>query len=108
MDCDTCPFRRAGDSRSLDVKVAGGESWLDEFPDCGPSPCDIAEDRDLLYALQRILAELAPEERAICDAVMKGLSERDAAEEMNLPRNTYTYRRSKLFCRLKNLLKEFL
>ena len=108
MDCDTCPFRRAGDSRSLDVKVAGGESWLDEFPDCGPSPCDIAEDMDLLYALQRILAELAPEERAICDAVMRGLSERDAAEEMNLPRNTYTYRRSKLFCRLKNLLKEFL
>ena len=38
--------------------------------------------------------------------VMKGLSERDAAEEMNLPRNTYTYRRSKLFCRLKNLLKD--
>ena len=108
MDCETCPFRRAGDSRSLDFKRADSEeTWLEEYPDCGPTPCDLAEDRDLLNALHRVLAELTPDEQAICRVVMECLSDRAAAAQLNLSRNTFTYRRDKLLARLKNILQEF-
>ncbi|MBO5953203.1 MAG: sigma-70 family RNA polymerase sigma factor [Oscillospiraceae bacterium] len=108
MDCDTCPFRRAGDHRSLDVKVAGGESWLDEYPDCGPTPNDLLEDRELLDALRAVLAELTDSEQDICRVVMADLSERAAAAELNITREAFTYRRNKLFARLKNILKNFI
>lgn len=108
MDCETCPFRRAGDRRTLDIQCTDdGESWLDEIPDCGSTPCDLAEDRDLLKALRTALGELTPEEQAICDVIMADLSERAAAAQLNLSRNTFTYRRDKLLARLKNILQEF-
>lgn len=108
MDCETCPFRRAGDLRSLDVKVAGGESWLDEYPDFSATPHDLAEEQDLLAALRMVLEELPDNELAICNAVMSNLSERAAAAKLNITREAFTYRRNKLFARLKNILKNFI
>ena len=103
-----CPFHRAGDLRSLDIKVAGGESWLDEFPDCGPTPHDIAAERELMSALCSALTELPQEELALCKAVMANLSERAAAAELNITREAFTYRRNKLFARLKKILEKYL
>lgn len=108
MDCETCPFRRAGDRLSLDYQGEDAdETWLEELPDCGPSLCEIVEDADLLSALHRVLAELTPDEQAICRGIMEDLSERAAAAELSLSRTTYIYRRDKLLDRLKNLLQNF-
>ena len=108
MDCETCPFRRAGDGLSLDYQgEEANETWLDEFPDCGPSPCELMEDSDLLIALRRVLAELTPDEQAICRVIMGDFAERAAAAELNVPRTTYIYRRDKLLARLKNILQDF-
>ena len=108
MDCETCPFSRAGDRLSLDYQGEDAdETWLDELPDRGPSPCELMEDSDLLDALHRVLAELNPDEQAICRVIMANLTERAAATELSLSRTTYIYRRDKLLARLKNLLQDF-
>jgi hypothetical protein len=39
---------------------------------------------------------------------MADLSERAAAAELNITREAFTYRRNKLFARLKNILKNFI
>ena len=109
MDCETCPFRRAGDGLSLDYQgEEANETWLDEFPDCGPSPCELMEDADLLDALHRVLAELNPDEQAICNYIMVNLAERAAARELNISLSTYQYRKGRLMARLKNILKNFM
>ena len=67
----------------------------------------LLEDSDLLDALHRVLAELNPDEQAICRVIMANLTERAAATELSLSRTTYIYRRDKLLARLKNLLQNF-
>ena len=107
MDCVTCPFRRAGDQRSLDIKVEGGGTWLDEYPDFSATPHDLVEDLDLLHALSRVLQELTPNDRAICNAIMEKLPERVAASKLKIPRTTYSYQKKKLLARLKEILQEY-
>ena len=112
MDCESCPFKRAGDSLSLEceTKCDDGKEmrWVDNFPDLGPTVAEQIEEADLLIALRKIVAELTPDEQAICHAVMESLSERTAAAALNVTRKTFTYRREKLFARLRESLKEFL
>ena len=63
-------------------------------------------DVDLMI-LRRLLAELKetdPESYQILQLCAEGLPERVCAERMNLPRNTFVYKRDKL---LKNLKKIF-
>ena len=111
-DCLACEFRAAGDNLSLDYTIEDDEgnekSWSEDLRDDGPDVQTFTEERDLMNALRQTLKELDPDSRRICELIMTGKSERDIASELGISRNTYTYRRSKLFCRLKNLLKEFL
>jgi DNA-directed RNA polymerase specialized sigma24 family protein len=112
MDCCSCRFHKGGDSLSLDYTVTdddGNEkSWLDDLPDDRPSTQSVMEDRELLGALLHKLDELDPEGRRICELVMEGRSERDCGKEMGIARNTFVYKRDKLFATLADYLKDFI
>lgn len=66
------------------------------------------EDTELLRALYAKLNELDPEGRLICQLIMEGKSERDCGKEMGLSRNTFVYRRDKLFQKLRSDLKDYI
>ena len=112
MDCCTCRFHKGGDELSLDYTVTdedGNEkSWLEDLPDDRPSAQSVMEDRELLDTLLHKLDELDPEGRRICELVMEGRSERDCGKEMGLARNTFVYKRDKLFAALADYLKDFI
>ena len=112
MDCWTCRFHKAGDELSLDYTVTdedGNEkSWLEDLPDDRLSTQSVMEDRELLDTLLHKLDELDPEGRRICELVMEGRSERDCGKEMGMARNTFVYKRDKLFAALADYLKDFI
>ncbi|CAB1254167.1 conserved protein of unknown function [Ruminococcaceae bacterium BL-6] len=112
MDCCSCRFHKGGDSFSLDYTITDEEgnekSWLDDLPDDRPSTQSVMEDRELLGALLHKLDELDPEGRRICELVMEGRSERDCGKEMGIARNTFVYKRDKLFATLADYLKDFI
>lgn len=110
MDCLTCPYTKAGDQLSLDNTVSNGneKSWLDDTPDESAAIAEVLEDAELLRALYTKLNELDPEGRLICQLIMEGKSERDCGKAMGLSRNTYVYKRDKLFQRLRSELKDFI
>ena len=112
MDCCTCHFHKGGDELSLDYTVTdedGNEkSWLEDLPDDRHCPESEMEDRELLDTLFHKLDELDPEGRRICELVMEGRSERDCGKEMGMARNTFVYKRDKLFAALADYLKDFI
>ena len=112
MDCCTCRFHKGGDELSLDYTVTdedGNEkSWLEDLPDDRLSTQSVMEDRELLDTLLHKLDELDPEGRRICELVMEGRSERDCGKEMGMARNTFVYKRDKLFAALADYLKDFI
>ncbi|MCI2105515.1 MAG: hypothetical protein LKK00_02170 [Intestinimonas sp.] len=112
MDCCFCRFHKGGDSLSLDYTITDEEgnekSWLDDLPDDKPSAQSLIEGRELLGALFHKLDELDPEGRRICELVMQGHSERDCGKEMGMARNTFVYKRDKLFAALADYLKDFI
>ena len=112
MDCCTCRFHKGGDELSLDYTVtdedSNEKSWLEDLPDDRPSAQFVMEDRELLDTLLHKLDELDPEGRRICELVMEGRSERDCGKEMGMPRNTFVYKRDKLFAALADYLKDFI
>ena len=97
MDCMTCPYAKAGDQLSLD-----------DMPDESVAIVEVMEDAELLRALYAKLNELDPEGRLICQLIMDGKSERDCGKEMGLSRNTFVYRRDKLFQKLRSELKDYI
>ena len=54
------------------------------------------------------LNELDPEGRLICQLIMQGKSECDCGKKMGLSRNTFVYRRDKLFKKLRSELKDYI
>ena len=110
MDCLTCPYAKAGDQLSLDNTISDGDgnekSWLDDMSDESAAIAEVLEDTELLHALYAKLNELDPEGRLICQLIMQGKSERDCGKEMGLSRNTFVYRRDKLFKKLRSELKD--
>ena len=112
MDCWTCPHFTDGDQLSLNNtmhdKDGNEKSWIDEIPSSDATITEFLEDAELLRALYAKLDELDPESRLICQLVMEGKSERSCAEAMGLSRNTFTYRRDKLFRKLRESLEEYI
>ena len=112
MDCLTFPYAKAGDQLSLDNTISDSDenekSWLDDMPDESTAIAEVLEDTELLYALYAKLNELDPECRLICQLIMQGKSERDCGKEMGLSRNTFVYRRDKLFKKLRSELKDYI
>lgn len=68
----------------------------------------VLEDAELFHALYAKLNKLDPEDRLICQLIMQGKSERDCGKEMGLSRNTFVYRRDKLFKKLRSELKDYI
>lgn len=112
MDCLTCPYAKAGDQLSLDNTVNDSDgnekSWLNDVPYESIAIAEVLEDAELLHALYAKLNELDPESRLICQLTMQGKSERDCGKEMDLSRNTFVYRRDKLFKKLHSELKDYI
>ncbi|HFR4576810.1 TPA: helix-turn-helix transcriptional regulator [Streptococcus suis] len=84
------------------------KSWLDDVPDESAAIAEVLEDAELLNALYAKLNELDPQGRLICQLIMEGKSERDSGKEMGLSRNTFVYRRDKLFQKLRSELKDYI
>ena len=108
MDCNTCPFRRAGDSLSLNYTVKDDEGierpWLDDLTGDANLLEEIVSDG---IELQRIFAriqELMPEAIEVGKYRLDGLSDVRIAELIGI-KNTTT--RSRLEKLKKTILAEF-
>lgn len=111
MDCETCPHHTAGDMSSLNALIADENGETDEVMDKRLDEAEgfesVLEDRELLIALYQRLEKLDPDGRRICNLIMQGATERAAAAELGVSRNTYTYRRDKLLAKLREELEAF-
>lgn len=108
MDCATCPFSRAGDTRSLDYTMTdedGNEKpWVDMLPDSAPLIEDLVADASEFSNVLERLLEIMPEAIEIGHLRMAGLSDVEIAKRLNVRNNTMFYRLK----RAKELLsKEF-
>lgn len=111
-DCLVCEFRAAGDTLSLDYTVEDDEGnrkcWADDLQDDSQTIRSIIEERELQTALHRKLRELDPEGRRICELIMQGCSEREAAAIMHMPRSTFKRHWDKIKRELAVYLKMYL
>lgn len=110
-DCLVCKYHAAGDNLSLDYAVEDGEGnrkcWADDLQNDTPDVQSIVEDFELLCALHRKLEELDPESRCICELIMQGQSEREAAITMNMARSTFKRHWGKVKGELADYLKMY-
>ena len=92
----------------LDAPVTTDEnlSLMDTIADDAPRPEEIIADKELLDALIRELAQLDEREGRMCE-LMSAVSEREAAKQMGLPRNTLAYQWAKLREKLAKNLNEY-
>ncbi len=108
-DCDRCRYHIPDPALlHLDAPVTMDEnlSLMDTIAGDVPQPEDIIADKELLDALIRELAQLDERERRMCE-LMSAVSEREAAKQMGLPRNTLAYRWAKLREKLAKNLNEY-
>ena len=108
MDCETCPFRRAGDSLSLNYTVTdedGNEkSWMDDLADDNALFEDIVSDEIELKRLFSRITELMPQAIEVGILRQSGLNERKIEQQTGVPRKTTSDR----IKRLKKIIeKEF-
>ena len=108
MDCETCPFRRAGNMLSLNYTTIDGDGeeseWLNEIADSGPFVEDLVADGQEFSRLFARITELMPQAIEIGNLRLKGLSDTAISAEIGIPRKTYTDRLKKAAGILK---KEF-
>lgn len=104
-DCAVCSYRATGNTLSLDapMKNANGDEMClgDTISDPDAAFADIVLDSIFLEQLLDELAERDPDGRRICELIMSGKTERECAAALNMARNTFTYRRDKLFASLR-------
>ena len=108
-NCDRCRYHIPDPSLlHLDAPVKMDEnlSLMDTIEGDAPRPEDIITDKDLLDALIWELAQLDERERRMC-ALMSAVSEREAAKQMGMPRNTLAYQWAKLRDKLAKNLNEY-
>ena len=105
MDCYTCPFSRAGDTRSLDYVDADEEgnetSWLEQMPDETPLIEEIIADASEIESLFKRLAELMPEAVEIGRQRLTGKPDVQIAPHFGVSRQVMDYRLKKVKAILK-------
>ena len=108
MDCETCPFRRAGNMLSLNYTTIDGDGeeseLLDEIADPGPFVEDLVADGQEFSRLFARITELMPEAIEIGTLRQLGMSDTLIADKVGIHRNTFFYRLKKVAEVLK---KEF-
>ena len=108
-DCDRCHYHIPDPALlHLDAPVSMDEnlSLMDTIVGGAPRPEEIIADKELLGALIRELAQLDERERRMCE-LMSAVSEREAARQMGMPRNTLAYQWAKLRDKLARNLNEY-
>ena len=108
MDCATCPFRRAGDTRSLDYTITdedGNEkAWVDMLPDSAPLIDDLIANASEFNSVLGRLLEIMPEAIEIGRLRLAGLPDVEISKRLCIKNTTMFYRLK----RAKELLsKEF-
>lgn len=110
-DCLACEFKAAGDRLSLDYtfenKKGKETSLLDTLASDDASAASIVEEAELLTALYQRLQELDPDGRRMCELIMQGKSEREAAEDMQMARSTFKRRWNTVKELLREQLKDY-
>ena len=110
-DCGLCRYRIAGDSLSLDAEYEGEEgsklTLLDTIEDSAPNIVDIMADKLMLQELFKVLEELDPDSRHICELICQGKTEREIAAEFGVRQSTLNYRKNKLMDKLRKRLQDF-
>ena len=109
-DCLVCPFHSAGDTLSLDAELESDDgatmTLLDTIADPSINIEDTVADSVMLEELLKALDELNPEGRRMCELIMQGQSEREAATTMQMARSTFKRHwatiKAKLYDRLKD------
>ena len=108
MDCMSCPFRRAGDSLSLDFTTTDEDGneirWADNIEDPSVHIEDIVADSHALKQLFARLNEIMPEAIEIGKMRMSGKSDLAIAEEIGIRNTTF---RSRLDRAKKIISEEF-
>ena len=99
MDCFTCPYRRAGDSISLDYCMTDDEgnekAMVDTIPDSSPLVAELVTDRIVLEALVARLTEIMPQALEIINMRLDGLTNTAISKAIGIPRKTFTDRWNK-------------
>lgn len=99
MDCATCPFRRAGDTRSLDYTMTdedGDEkAWVDMLADSAPLIEDRVADASGFSTVLGRLLEIMPEAIQIGRLRQQGFNDVQIEDLIGIGRKTYAYRLKK-------------
>lgn len=99
MDCVTCPFSRAGDSRSLDmphISDDGTETpWVDDIPTDAPLLEEIVTNAAEMKELYARLSELMPEAVTIGQLRLDGVKDVDIAQIIGIKNTTFVMRLKK-------------
>lgn len=101
MDCNKCDKNRTGSVLSLDKFTEEGFEVAESI--------DLAEliaDKLLFVELYAALEELAPDNRRIMELFSIGKSEREIATDIGLSQKAINKRKTKLFAKLRNRLKD--
>ena len=108
-DCDRCRYHIPDPAvLYLDVPVRVDEnlSLMDTIAGDAACPEDIIADKELLSALLQELEQLDARERRMLE-LASTVSEREAAKQMGIPRNTFAYQWAKLRDKLAKNLNEY-
>ena len=110
-DCVVCPYHSAGDSISLDADFESDDgatmTMLEMMADPTINIEDTVADSIMLEELLKALDELDPEGRRMCELIMQGQSEREAAATMQMARSTFKRHWSDVKAKLYERLKDF-
>ena len=111
--CPDCQYHRAGNTLSLDVLLPSNDgnnkhlTLLETIADDQrPTPDEILIHRELMLALRQALASLSEDERQMC-ILMSQMSERQAAQQLGMPRSTFKRNWTKIRTKLQLILKEY-
>lgn len=100
MDCFTCPFRRAGNSISLDYTTTNedGEeiAWIENLTDSSLPIDEYVSERQAINQILSRLSELMPQAIEIGHLRQQGLTERQIETQIGIGRKTYAYRLKKV------------
>lgn len=97
--CLDCPYHAPGNVWSLEYEQ---ELMGDKHEDPSADVETIVTDKIVLEQLFKRLDELFPEARRICELRMEGISDRDIADLVGIPRSTFRSRLEKV----ETLLRE--
>ena len=106
-DCAICPYSISTNIVSLDARIEETDDLTigDTLVSDDPSPENIVMNRELIESLFEELKRLDPDGSLICKLIMRGKTEREAAEYLGLSKSAYRARWKKT---KKKLLKKLL